>query len=127
MGALGIALDTLTAAYPTLAAALESGGDTTAALTGITTDAGNLATAANNALANLPPSCIPGEVGPFRKAMNDALKSSRATIQAVADIAGGDMNSGARQVQLSTAAIDAAGREIRRATAAIDAFNTSSG
>ena len=52
-----------------IVAALSSGADTSALLARLTIDASQLGADSQEALANQPPACIPGEGAPYREAM----------------------------------------------------------
>jgi hypothetical protein len=111
------------AAETAAGAALQSGGDASSALSALTSAASQLGADASAALANPPPSCIPGEAGPYRTGMSEYGQAAQDLLGAAAAAQGGNVSGAISDLQASSTALGKGAAGLARATAAINAFN----
>jgi hypothetical protein len=105
--------------------AIQAGGDTSAALAALTADASQLGADSQTALANLPPSCIPGEVTAYRSAMAEHSQASQDSLALAGDASSGDYASADSAARAATTALDKGNADVTAATTAISTFNSS--
>ncbi len=103
--------------------ALGGNGSQARALSRTTNDASQLGADSTQALANPPPSCIPGEAAPYRAAMSEANEASVDTLQSVSDISRGNLQGATASIVAANTQITKGTANIETATSAVAAFN----
>ena len=124
LAALGEDEGKLAKEFPTLARTLSSGTGEQAALAALTATASQLGADSQAALANPPPTCVPGATAPYRTAMAEANQESQDTLSAVSEISSGSIASAAAMITAANTALDKSNPDLRQVTRAFNAFNS---
>jgi len=122
--ALGRDFETLARDTGRIANAFKAGSPPPAAiLTKTTDDASQLGAQAQTDLANLPPSCVPGELAPYRNAMAEASQASQDMTASVNAVSAGNDQGAISDLSAFDEATGKASSDMTTATSAIDAYN----